>query len=269
MKSAELDAQAARFNATFRSVLATTHLGETVTVDAKTPSFKTSRLVHRSIKRISLSLKNIKPEMGRVQVKTANLPGISQGETSRDTDPSRRPSCSKRNVPWLGRHAPKIPEVKRSCSCVEGWRGAESVAPKREMDPSTGPHYSADLNRLESFRFISMTGSQECSASRSTIPAGQPGLPCAQPCPPAQKPKILYRRREVHRLHLSNLAPAVSTSETPAIRPCLPFPMQPFRNRVIVCLPDGWGTRRKSICTRTLEARSTFAVLEGDTFEFD
>jgi hypothetical protein len=58
MKSAELEAQAARFSATFRSVLASTHFGETATVVANAPSFNTSRLVHCSIVSVSLSLKN-------------------------------------------------------------------------------------------------------------------------------------------------------------------------------------------------------------------
>jgi hypothetical protein len=53
IQSTEPDAHAARFNAKFRSVLASTHFGETATADATAPSFKTSRLVQCPIFSVS------------------------------------------------------------------------------------------------------------------------------------------------------------------------------------------------------------------------
>jgi hypothetical protein len=67
MKSAALEAHAARFSARFRSVLASTHLGDTATVDAKTPNFKTSRLDHCSMVRFSFSQENHMPATDTVQ----------------------------------------------------------------------------------------------------------------------------------------------------------------------------------------------------------
>jgi hypothetical protein len=81
MTSAALDAHAARFSATLRSVLASTHFGETVTVDAKTPSFKTSRLVHRSIPRVSFLRRNHILCNGLMQDKFAAARRISHDET--------------------------------------------------------------------------------------------------------------------------------------------------------------------------------------------
>jgi hypothetical protein len=46
MKSAELDAHAARFNERFRSLSAYAHFNDVTPAGDKTPSFMRSRLVH-------------------------------------------------------------------------------------------------------------------------------------------------------------------------------------------------------------------------------